>query len=182
MSEPRVIEERVLCKGKRFSLAQLLVEYEGRVFTRDLLKHPGAVAILAVFTSDSSTLLLRQWRPGCRCWLWEVPARTMEEGESPEETATRELEEETGYRPERLEKLGVIYTTPGTSSEIIHVYLAVDPKPSKQRLEEDEVLTVHRIPLREAYAMLARGEIRDAKTVAALALYAARMEWLTPSL
>ncbi len=180
--EPRVIGERVLCRGRRYEFIEIDVEYGGRVFRREVLRHPGAVAILPVFTATRETILLRQWRPGCRCWLWEVPAGTIEHGEEPEETAVRELEEETGYRATRLEKLGVIHPSPGTSTELIHIYVAWDPEPSRQRLEEDEVLSVHRVPLQKAYEMMRRGELTDAKTLAALALYAARYDpsLLTP--
>ncbi|AEM37958.1 NUDIX hydrolase [Pyrolobus fumarii 1A] len=167
--EVKVLGERTTCKGIRYSLKALTIEVDGRRFEREVLTHPGAVAILPFLDGDT-VVLLRQWRPGCQCWLIEVPAGTMEPGETPDETARRELEEETGYTAERLYKVGEIYPTPGTSTEAIHLYIAEGLKEGKAHPEEDELIEVIRVPLRKAVEMVVNGEIRDAKTVALLLL------------
>jgi len=175
--EPRIASLQPLCRGKRFTFAQAVVEYAGRRFRRDLLLHPGAVVILPLL--GDKTIMLRQWRPGCSCWLHELPAGTIEEGEDPAETAARELEEETGYRATRIEHLASFYTSPGTSTEKIHAYIADGLVKTRQRLEEDEIIRLEIIPLKEAVRMAVNGEIEDAKTITTLLLYAARTGLLT---
>jgi len=165
-----IVGEETLCRGKRFSLKRVLVSYGGRVFDRDVLDHPGSVAILPLH-ADGRVVLLRQWRPGCRCWLLEVPAGTLEPGEEPDHAARRELEEETGYTPEELVKLGVVYPTPGTSTEAMHLYVARGLRRGTPHPEEDEVIRVVEMPFENLYEMVLRGEVIDAKT-ALLALLA----------
>ncbi len=169
----KVVEERELCAGRRFSLKRVVVEYEGRRFTRDLLEHPGSVAILPIL-QDGSVVLLRQWRPGCRCWLLEAPAGTIEPGESPEETARRELLEETGLAADELINLGSVYPTPGTSSEKMHLYAARAHPKTRPRPEEDEILVTVRMPFDRLYEMAIRGELLDGKTVLLALLARAR--------
>ncbi len=169
----KIVGEEILCRGKRFALKKVLVSYGGRVFTRDLLDHPGSVAILPLH-GDKRVVLLRQWRPGCRCWLLEVPAGTLEPGEPPDAAARRELEEETGYVPERLVKLGVVYPTPGTSSEAMHLYAALGLRRGRQHPEEDEVLHVIELGFDELYEKVLRGEVVDAKTALLTLLARAR--------
>lgn len=141
----------------------------------EMIHHPGAAAIVPLLGSGE-VVLLRQYRYATGGWLLEVPAGTLNAGESPEQCAARELQEETGFRARDLQPLGWIWTTPGFTDERIWLYLATGLEPGDQALEGDEVLTLERLPLTRAAAMAAGGEIVDAKSVAALLRAAARRE------
>lgn len=141
----------------------------GRESTREVVEHPGGVTLVA-FDRGGRLLLVRQYRHPAGRELLELPAGTLDPDESPEGCAERELQEETGYRPGRLERLGGFYTAPGYCSEYLHVFLCTDLVES--RLEGDEeAIDVQRLPLEEALRLLAAGEIEDAKTAGALLLY-----------
>jgi len=139
----------------------------------EMIHHPGAAAIVPLLASGE-VLMLRQYRYATGGWLLEVPAGTLEPGESPEHCAARELEEETGYRAGALRPLGWIWTTPGFTDEKIWLFLATGLAGGRQALERDELLTLERLPLARAAAMAAGGEIVDAKSVAALLRAAGR--------
>src|ERR1700720_1426017 len=139
----------------------------------EMIHHPGAAAIVPLFASGE-VLMLRQYRYATGGWLLEVPAGTLEPGESPEHCAARELQEETGYRAGALQPLGWIWTTPGFTDERIWLFLATDLAGGRQALERDELLTLERLPLARAAAMAAGGEIVDGKSVAALLRAAGR--------
>ena len=149
-----------------------------RESTVEVVEHPGGVALIA-FDQEERLLLVRQYRHPAGRELLELPAGTLDPGESPESCAERELQEETGYRPARLERLGGFYTAPGYCDEYLHVFLAVDLVES--RLEGDEeAIDVKRIPLEEVLSLIAAGEIEDAKTSGALLLYLQRQGRLSP--
>ncbi len=143
---------------------------DGHEAERIVVRHPGAVAIVAL-DEQGRWLLVRQYRHPAGRVLLEVPAGTLEPGESPERTAARELREETGYAAAELERIGGFYTAPGFCDEYIHLFLArgltADPLPQ----DHDEYIDG---PIAMAPAEVARaaatGEIEDAKTLAALAL------------
>jgi ADP-ribose pyrophosphatase len=140
----------------------------GAVTRLELMRHPGAAAAVPLF-EDGTIVLLRQYRHAVGGWLWEIPAGKLDKpGENPLECAQRELAEEAGLAAERWHKLGSIYTTPGFCDEIIHLYLARDLRDVPQNHEEDEVIEVHRVPLREALAMIPDERLQDTKSMAAL--------------
>jgi ADP-ribose pyrophosphatase len=112
--------------------------------------------------------MIRQYRHATGGFILEVPAGKLDGGEDPEVCARREVEEETGHRAGHLEPLGWIWTTPGFTDERIWLYLARDLTATEQRLEDDEVLTVERVPIAEAVDRAARGTIADGKSVCAL--------------
>jgi len=139
----------------------------------DIVEHPGAAAIVP-FVSDDVVLLIRQYRHATGGFLLEVPAGKIDPGETPIETAGRELQEEAGQRAGRLESLGWIWTTPGFTNEKIHLYAAFDLSPVAARPEDDEVIERIPTPLDDALRAVWDGEVTDAKSAMAL-IHAARL-------
>ena len=139
----------------------------GREMDVELVHHRGAAAVVPVL-EDGTVLLVRQYRYATGGWLLEIPAGKLDNGESPESCALRETEEETGYRPAKLQPLGWIWTTPGFADEKIWLFLATGLAPTAQVLEDDEVLSLERMPLAEAVEKAVRGEINDSKSAVAL--------------
>jgi ADP-ribose pyrophosphatase len=147
---------------------------DGSCGKREVVHHPGGVVILPVLTGDreEEVVLVRQYREPAGKPLWELPAGTLEEGETAKECARRELMEETNYRPDNLEKKVDLYTSPGYTDEILTLYLATDLKkiaPS-EGLEspEDENLAVDSFPVEELISLAGRGNVVDGKTLAGL--------------
>ena len=144
----------------------------GNVGTLEMFRHPGASAVLPFLDDprhpDPRILLIRQFRHATDNFLWEIPAGRRDRDEHPDQTAHRELAEETGYRCGRLEKLTQIWTTPGFTDEVIHLYLAADLTPGNSALEADEVLAVHQFRWSEVLQMVQNGTIIDCKTVVAI--------------
>jgi ADP-ribose pyrophosphatase len=143
----------------------------GRAAKWELVEHPGAVAVVALDERDR-LVLLRQYRFAVERTLWEIPAGTLEPGESPARAARRELLEETGYRARRLRRLCSFYSTPGCSDERIDIFLATELAAGKADPEPGEQITVRLVPLRRALELIRRGRIQDGKTVAAVLRYA----------
>ncbi len=137
--------------------------------TREVVAHPGAVAMVALPDADH-VLCVRQWRHAAGRALLELPAGTLSPGEEPAACAERELMEEIGYRPRRLTPLISFYLAPGYSEELLHVFLAEELTPERRPPDEDEQIEVVRLSWDEIAEMLTRGEFGDAKTVAGLLL------------
>ncbi len=146
---------------------------DGTTGTRDVVGHPGAVAVLAL--DDAGRLLMvRQWRVPAGRALLEIPAGTLDvhDGvtEDPDVAARRELEEETGHRAATWRKLAEFWTAPGFASELMHLYLATDmagvgADDARLAPDEDERLELRHVPLDEAIAMVDAGELGDAKSI-----------------
>lgn len=159
--------------GKLVKLYKEMIELpDGQQALREIIKHPGAVAMVPLLDGDR-VVLVRQYRTAARKITLELPAGTLEPGEDPEPAAIRELQEEVGYKPGSLERLGSEYTAPGYTSELIHIYLATDLTPSRLDGDEDEFIDTVILPFDEAMAMIERGEIDDGKTLIGL-LWTAR--------
>jgi ADP-ribose pyrophosphatase len=172
MDDP-LLERRSIFDGRVVKLSVDRVRLpNGRVCEMEMIRHPGATAVVAV-DDDDRVLFVRQYRYAASGWLLEIPAGKLDGDEPPEACAVREVEEETGFRPGELISLGWIWTTPGFTDEKIWLFLARDLARSRQNLQADEVLTVERVPLEQAVEMAASGEIHDGKSVCAL-LRAAR--------
>ncbi len=166
-----VVGEQVLYSGRVFDVVRHKVRLpNGRVSIRDFVKHPGAVAIVAV-TSSGEVVLVRQYRHAAGEELLELPAGTLELGEQPIECARRELLEETGYVADELVELFRCFLAPGYSSEVMYFYLAKGLREAEERPEEHEVSEALLLPIDEALKMIERGGIRDSKTVAGLLYY-----------
>jgi ADP-ribose pyrophosphatase len=145
---------------------------DGREVELDIVRHPGAAAVVPFVTPDE-VVLIRQHRHAAGGTLLEVPAGKLDAGEPPELCAARELEEEAGFRAGRLERLGWIFTTPGFTDERIFLFAAFDLQPVPLRPDDDELIEPLRVPLREALELVWRGELTDAKSALAL-IHAAR--------
>jgi ADP-ribose pyrophosphatase len=172
----RVLESRTVHEGRVIRLRLEEIELPGGRRSRlELVAHPGAAAIVPV-DDGGDVLLVRQYRHATGGeWLLEVPAGKLDPGESPERCAERECEEETGFRPAQLHSLGWIWTTPGFTDERIWLYLATGLAPGRQDLQEDEALSVERLPLARALALALAGGIDDGKSIAALVRAAAHL-------
>ena len=174
----RILSSERVFSGLIFNVDRdLLLEDDGREVTRLVVRHPGGSGGLPVFT-DGTVALVRQYRHPAGRELLEIPAGRIEEGESPEQCAQREIEDETASRPDRLEKLAEFYSTPGFCEEKLYVYLATQLRPSSQSLDHDERLNVVRMPFKDALALVHSGEIEDSKTIVALLLAEPRLKSL----
>jgi ADP-ribose pyrophosphatase len=151
---------------------------DGTEFERDVVHHPGAVSVVPALDAGAAVLLVRQFRSAVGRELLEIPAGKRDiDGEAPEITAGRELEEEVGMRAGRLEKLAEFYNSPGFCDEHSHVYLALDLEPceaSAQGVEETH-MTIERVALDDVPALIASGAIVDAKTIIGLCLARERL-------
>jgi ADP-ribose pyrophosphatase len=138
----------------------------------ELLRHPGAAAVVPFLDppggADPRVVLIRQFRHAADGYIWEVPAGRLDGGEQPEACAARELEEETGMRARRLERLTTIYTTPGFTDERIHLFLADGLEPGAEHREADEFMELHTLRWSQVLGMIERGEITDGKTLVSL--------------
>jgi ADP-ribose pyrophosphatase len=136
---------------------------------REVVRHAGSVAALPVH-GDGRVVLVRQYRYPVDREVWELPAGKLDGGESPEEGARRELEEEVGLRAATLEPLSVFYTTPGFCDETMHLFRATALTAVPPRPEDDERIEVGTFTLADAREMIRLGEIREGKTLVALLL------------
>jgi len=165
---PEKLRSREIFRGRAVRLDVDTVRLPGGAeIELEMIHHPGAAAVVPLL-DDGRVLLVRQVRYATGGWLLEIPAGKLDPGEGPESCALRETEEETGFRPAHLEPLGWIWTTPGFTDEKIWLYLATGLQPTRQALQEDEVLSVQTMEFDTAVEKAARGEIDDAKTVCAL--------------
>jgi ADP-ribose pyrophosphatase len=162
-----------LYSGRIVSLDRDTVRFpDGSTGPLEMLRHPGASAVVPFLDDpgdeDPRVLLLRQFRHAADGYIWEIPAGRLDPGEAPEACASRELQEETGMRAKRLDRLTTIYTTPGFTDEQIHLFLARDLEEGDHRREADEFMELHVRRWSELTDMIRRGEIRDGKTLSAL--------------
>lgn len=159
---------KLLHKGNLIELHKEKVELPNGGHTYfDIVKHPGG-AVVAAINDKNEICLVKQWRHAIGETIWELPAGCLEPGESPLETAKRELEEETGVVAGKWRDLGKIVSSPGFSNEILYLFEARELYQGKLELDEAEQIEAHWIPLRTIKKMLDDGEVIDAKTLALL--------------
>ena len=162
------LSSETLFTGRILTLRHDTVQLpNGNHASREVIEHPGGVCVCAV-TDEDTVLLVEQFRYPYGDVLLEVPAGKLERGEDPLLCGQRELHEETGCTATTYHPLGVIYPSPGYVRESIYLYYATGLTRGEAQPDEDEFLRVVEMPLSEAVAMAANGEIRDAKTIAAL--------------
>lgn len=133
----------------------------------ETIRHPGAAAVVPV-KDDGTVVLIRQFRHAAGGFIYEIPAGKLAPGEDPLHCASRELEEEVGYRASSFELLSSVFTAPGFADEVIHVYKATGLTKGHQHLDQDEVLEIVEMSLTQAISHIQDGTIRDAKTIVGL--------------
>lgn len=180
---PRLVETKEVARGGFLTFAEDVFESPaGERFVRWVVEHPGAVAAVAVEDGPGGpqVVLVRQWRPAMRGFMLEIPAGKLDvEGEAPDDAMARELAEEIEQQPGRLVKLATFWNSPGFSTELTHVYIALDlspcdrPEAAKEEeplKTEEEDMTIERFPLADSGRLIATGEITDGKTIIGLTL------------
>jgi len=174
--EERTVNTKRIFQGRIVGLrVDDVVLPNGRRTQREIVEARGAVGIVAL-DAEENLLLVRQFRKPMGREIWEIPAGTLEAGESPLDCARRELAEETGCRAATLQPMTSFYTSPGFCDEEMHLFLARNLTAVPQSLEEDEVLEVGKVSVTRALEMVRTGEIVDAKTLVGL-LWLAQEEW-----
>jgi len=169
----KVLREEVVYKGKFMDFVVLEYEKRGKVFRRQLVRHPGAVVIVPIL-EDGRVIFERQFRFSVGDYILELPAGTLEEGEDPLECARRELLEETGYLADDWEKVAEFYLAPGYSTEYMHLFFARNLKFLGGNLDEEEDIEILSLSREEILRSIERGEIRDAKSLVGSLLYILR--------
>lgn len=166
----KFVKSEVVFEGNLLTVRRDTVELpNGKHATRELIQHPGAVAVVPI-RNDGKILLVRQFRYPVDQLTLEIPAGKLDLGEEPEACAKRELEEETGYKAKKLRLLSSILTTPGFTNEVIHLYVAEDLVLAEQCPDEDEFIDVEVFTKEEIRKMIENGTICDAKSLLGLLL------------
>ncbi len=174
---PKVHHSEITYRGRAFWVRVDEVEMKPGVIARlDIIDHPNAVTILPL-DAEGNIWFIRQYRHSAGETLLELPAGTLKPDEDPAAAANRELQEEIGMRANHLEELSTFWLAPGYSTELMHVYLATGLSASQLAQDEDEVITVEKVPAAEAPALAQRGRLRDAKSLVAVLLAARRLGW-----
>jgi ADP-ribose pyrophosphatase len=171
MSKERLLSSRTVFEGRAVKLILSTVEKsKGETVTREIVEHRDAIAAV-VLDDRGNVVMVRQFRVPTGKDLLEIPAGVMEDGESPDECVRRELQEEIGYLPRKIKRLGGFYPAPGYCTEFINVFLATGLEESRLVAEDTDEIEVVRIPVAKIIGMIDSGEICDAKSVAGLLKY-----------
>src|SRR6266478_8005651 len=171
---PEFLDSKKIFSGRVFDVTVDTVREDDRTYIREVVHHPGSAVILPAY-DDGTIALVRQYRHPAVKYLLELPAGTLNDKERPEDGAARELEEELGLVSGKLEKLIEFFVSPGFCEEKMWLYLATDLSETAQRLDDDELIEVVRLPIDRALQMITGGEIEDAKTIIGLMLAAPRL-------
>ncbi len=172
MKEPEKLESASVFKGKVFSVDRDRVKMpNGRTVTVDIVRHSQSVVLVPVPEPGKLTLV-RQYRYAVNAFLWELPAGSVDEGETPEEAARRECHEEIGLVPSTIVRLGAMFPTPCYCDEEMFFFLlsGLEKTDEQAAVDEDEDIEVQVFDLRDVREMIRRGEIRDMKTLAGVTL------------
>lgn len=165
------MKKKVVYDGKILGLSVYDITVRGKKMKREIIEHRGAAAILA-FDKEGKVILVKQHRFG-HGYILEIPAGTLERGERPERCAFREIQEETGYKANKLTRLITYYPSVGYNKEAIYCFVAKNvQKISGQALDEDEIMSVVKINFKKLLSMIKSGKIIDSKTICAVLTYA----------
>ncbi len=160
----------IVYKSKIFKIREEKVRLpNGKSPIYTLVDHPGAIMVIPII--EDKIMLIREYRPAVKQWLYQLPAGTIELGESPKQTASRELVEEIGYSSNKIKFIFKSYTTPGTSNEVMYFFLAEDLKKSKQNLDENEAIEVKPTKITKILEMIKSGKIKDNNTISGIMYY-----------
>jgi len=171
LAEEKTLSSQLIYEGRAVKLRVDTVEMpSGRQTTREIVEHVDCVAIVAIDSNDN-VLLVNQFRKPVEKELLEIPAGVIEPGEEAMATVHRELREETGYLPRKVERLGGFYSTPGYCTEYLYLYLATDLTPSQLYAEDTENIRLIRVPISQVPSLIASGSICDAKSIAGLLIF-----------
>lgn len=163
--EEKTMKSDKIYEGKILNLRIDTVELPDKKYSkREIVEHPGGVAVIPI-TKDNTLILVKQYRKAVERFLLEIPAGKLEVNEDPRETALRELEEETGFKANKLEYLMEFYTSPGFSNEKIYLFLASDLTKGEQSLDLGEFIESQEYNIDDLLKMVQRGEILDSKTI-----------------
>ena len=170
------MKKKRIYDGRIVQLDDYSLTIEGRKVRREIIKHPGAAAILA-FDEKGKIILVRQHRFP-RGYILEIPAGTLEKGESPKRCAFREIQEEIGYKAKGMTHLITYYPSVGYNTEAIHCFVASGLTRVKRKLDTDEFITVKKMELSKLIKMIKSGKIIDSKTICGGMVYAAKKKLL----
>jgi len=166
--EKKTLSSRLIYEGRAVKLRVDTIKMpDGRETTREIVEHSDCVAVV-VIDADDNVLLVEQFREPVEKVLLEIPAGGIDPGEDPVTTVCRELREETGYLPRKVERLGGFYSAPGYSSEYLYLYLATDLTSSPLHAEDTENIRLVRVPIAQITGLITSGSICDAKSIAGL--------------
>lgn len=162
------IEQKEVFNGKVLKMITEIVELpNGKEGYREIVKHPGAVAVLAI-NDKGNVVLVEQYRRAVDKILFEIPAGKLEKGENIDIAAQRELEEETGYKARKFTYLGKIYTAPGFTDEVIHIYKAEELYKGEVNRDDDEFINVIEMSIEDIKKAIKEGNILDSKTISSI--------------
>jgi ADP-ribose pyrophosphatase len=168
LDKEKTLSSKLIYEGKAVSLRVDTVQMPGgRETSREVVEHSDCVAIIAI-DADDNVLMVSQFRKPIGKELLEIPAGGIEPGEDPVDCVCRELREETGYLPRKVERLGGFYSAPGYCTEYLHIYVATDLTPSPLRAEDTDNIKVVRVPLSQLSSFVRSDSMCDGKSIAGL--------------
>ncbi len=171
MAEEKTLSSQLIYEGRAVKLrVDTVTMPSGRETTREIVEHSDCVVIVAI-DADDNVLLVNQFRKPVEKELLEIPAGGIDPGEDPVTAVRREMREETGYLPRKVERLGGFYSSPGYCTEYLHLYLATDLIPSQLQAEDTESIRLVRAPVSQISSLIASGSICDAKSIAGLLFF-----------
>ena len=171
MAEEKTLSSKIIYEGRAVRLRVDVVQTPGgRESEREIVEHDDCIAVIAI-DADDNVLLVEQFRKPVEKELLEIPAGGIDSGEEPIDAVRRELREETGFLPQKVERLGGFYSAPGYGTEYLYLYLATELTPSPLHAEDTDNITLVRVPLSQIPELITSGRICDSKSIAGLLAY-----------